>query len=195
MNYLAHLYLSGSNKDLVIGNFIADHVKGKAFLDFPKSIQNGILLHRKIDHFTDHHKLFKKNVSLLFPKFRHYSRVIVDMFFDHFLAAQWELHHPDSLEEFSSQFYQLMQEYRGDLPNKTKIILPIMSKYNWLLTHQSLEGLRDILFQMSQRTRFISNMTLAVVVLEKNYSKISLDFNIFFSQLINFVQLEKAKLS
>ena len=195
MNYLAHLYLSGSNKDLVIGNFIADHVKGKAFLDFPKSIQNGILLHRKIDHFTDHHKLFKKNVSMLFPKFRHYSRVIVDMFFDHFLAAQWELYHPDSLEEFSSQFYQLMQEYSGNLPDKTKKILPIMSKYNWLLTYQSLEGLRDILFQMSQRTRFISNMTLAVVVLEKNYSKISLDFNIFFSQLINFVQLEKAKLS
>ena len=195
MNYLAHLYLSGSNKDLVIGNFIADHVKGKAFLDYPKSIQNGILLHRKIDHFTDHHKLFKKNVSLLFPKFRHYSRVIVDMFFDHFLANKWELYHSYSLDEFSKQFYQLMQEYQGNLPNKTKKILPIMSKYNWLLTYQSLEGLKDILFQMSQRTRFESNMTLSVVELEKNYSKISMDFNTFFGQLINFVQLEKAKLS
>ena len=60
MNYLAHLYLSGSNKDLVILNFIADHVKGKAFLDYPKVIQNGILFHRKIDHFTDQHKLFKR---------------------------------------------------------------------------------------------------------------------------------------
>jgi len=195
MNYLAHLYLSGSNKDLVIGNFIADHVKGKAFLDYPKSIQNGIFLHRKIDHFTDHHKLFKKNVSFLFPEFRHYSRVIVDMFFDHFLAAQWELYHPYSLKEFSSQFYQLMQEYSGNLPDKTKKILPIMSKCNWLLTYQSLEGLRDILSQMSQRTRFNSNMTLAVVALEKNYSKISLDFKIFFSQLINFVESEKAKIS
>ena len=195
MNYLAHLYLSGSNKDLVIGNFIADHVKGKAFLDYPKSIQNGILLHRKIDHFTDHHKLFKKNVSFLFPRFRHYSRVIVDMFFDHFLAAKWELYHPDSLDEFSSQFYQLMQDYPGNLPKKTKKILPIMSKYNWLLTYQSLEGLKDILFQMSQRTRFESNMTLSVLELEKNYSKISMDFNTFFGQLVSFVQLEKAKLS
>ena len=88
-----------------------------------------------------------------------------------------------------------MQEYFGNLPDKTKKILPIMSKYNWLLTYQSLEGLRDILFQMSQRTRFVSNMTLAVVEFEKNYSKISLDFNTFFNQLINFVQLEKAKLS
>ena len=88
-----------------------------------------------------------------------------------------------------------MQEYRGNLPNKTKIILPIMSKYNWLLTYQTLEGLKHMLFQMSQRTRFDSNMTLAVVELEKNYSKICLDFDTFFSQLINFVQSEKAKLS
>ena len=111
MNYLAHVYLSGSDKDLIIGNFIADHVKGKAYLDYPETIQKGILLHRKIDDFTDHHPLFKKNVTLLFPQFRHYSRVIVDMFFDHFLAAQWELYHPDPLEDFSRQFYLLMQEY------------------------------------------------------------------------------------
>ena len=111
MNYLAHVYLSGSDKDLIIGNFIADHVKGKAYFDYPATIQKVILLQRKIDDFTDHHPLFKKNVTLLFPQFRHYSRVIVDMFFDHFLAAQWEFYHPDPLEDFSRQFYLLMQEY------------------------------------------------------------------------------------
>ena len=195
MNYLAHVYLSGSDKDLIIGNFIADHVKGKAYLDYPETIQKGILLHRKIDDFTDHHPLFKKNVTLLFPQFRHYSRVIVDMFFDHFLAAQWELYYPDPLEDFSRQFYLLMQEYSGSLPDKTKKILPILSKYNWFVAYQSLEGLEDILFQMSQRTRFPSKMFLAVVELEKNYSKIALDFNTFFTELINFVQLERENLS
>jgi acyl carrier protein phosphodiesterase len=195
MNYLAHVYLSGSDKDLIIGNFIADHVKGKAYLDYPETIQKGILLHQKIDDFTDHHPLFKKNVTLLFPQFRHYSRVIVDMFFDHFLAAQWELYHPDPLEDFSRQFYLLMQEYSGSLPDKTRKILPILSKYNWFVAYQSLEGLEDILFQMSQRTRFPSKMSLAVVELEKNYSKIALDFNTFFTELINFVQLEKENLS
>jgi acyl carrier protein phosphodiesterase len=195
MNYLAHVYLSGSDKDLIIGNFIADHVKGKAYLDYPETIQKGILLHQKIDDFTDHHPLFKKNVTLLFPQFRHYSRVIVDMFFDHFLAAQWELYHPDPLEDFSRQFYLLMQEYSGSLPDKTRKILPILSKYNWFVAYQSLEGLEDILFQMSQRTRFPSKMSLAVVELEKNYSKIALDFNTFFTELINFVQLERENLS
>ena len=93
MNYLAHVYLSGADPDLSIGNFIADQVKGKSYATYPYAIQRGILLHRKIDDFTDRHPLFKKNVRLLFPTFRHYSRVIVDMFFDHFLATQWGEYH------------------------------------------------------------------------------------------------------
>ena len=97
MNYLAHVYLSEADEALTICNFIADHVKGKANLDYLETIQKGILLHRKIDHFTDQHPLFKKNVNLLFPQFGHYSRVIVDMFFDHFLASQLEFYLPAPL--------------------------------------------------------------------------------------------------
>ncbi len=194
MNYLAHVYLSGSDKALCIGNFIADHVKGKAYLDYPETIQKGILLHRRIDHFTDQHPLFKKNVSLLFSQFRHYSRVIVDMFFDHFLAAEWDFYHPEPLVKFSYRFYAMMEQYSGNLPDKTKKILPVISKHNWFLAYRSLEGLESILDQMSKRTRFSSNMSLAVVDLEKNYSKIALDFNLFFSELEDFVRQEKESL-
>lgn len=195
MNYLAHVYLSGSNKHLAIGNFIADHVKGKAYLEYPESIQNGILLHRKIDYFTDKHPVFKKNVTLLFPKFRHYSRVIVDMFFDHFLAARWEHYHPDPLEEFSRKFYTMMEGYSDHLPDKTKKMLPIISKYNWFVAYRSLEGLENILFQMSQRTQFSSNMSLAIPDLQKNYSKVALEFTVFFDELKDFVKLEKENFS
>lgn len=194
MNYLAHVYLSGADNALSIGNFIADHIKGKAYLDYPKTIQKGIMLHRKIDHFTDQHPLFRKNVTLLFPQFRHYSRVIVDMFFDHFLAAQWTFYHPDPLEQFSRSFYQMMEEYDGILPDKTKKILSVIKKHNWFLAYRSIKGLESILDQMSKRTRFSSNMSLAVVELEKNYSKIALDFNVFFSELEDFVRLEKDNL-
>lgn len=195
MNYLAHVYLSGSDKALCIGNFIADHIKGKAYLDYPETIQKGILLHRKIDHFTDQHPLFKKNVTLLFSQFRHYSRVIVDMFFDHFLAAQWDFYHPEPLEKFSCRFYAMMEQYSGNLPDKTKKILPVISQHNWFVAYRSLEGLESILDQMSKRTRFSSNMSLAVVDLEKNYSKIALDFNLFFRELEDFVRQEKESLS
>tara|TARA_B100001057_G_scaffold324596_1_gene324799 strand:+ start:4794 stop:5381 length:588 start_codon:yes stop_codon:yes gene_type:complete len=195
MNYLAHVYLSGADEALTIGNFIADDIKGKAYLDYPEAIQKGILLHRKIDHFTDQHPLFKKNVTLLFPHHRHYSRVIVDMFFDHFLAAQWEFYHPDPLENFSRKFYLLIQEYSGNLPDKTKKILTVCIKYNWFVAYKSLQGLESILYQMSQRTRFPSNMSLAVLNLKKNYSNIAMDFKVFFNELEDFVKREKENLS
>ena len=187
MNYLAHVYLSGTDQDLSIGNFIADHVKGKAYLDYPDSIQRGILLHRKIDHFTDSHPLFKKNVSLLFPQYRHYSRVIVDMFFDHMLAVHWEQYHPDPLEQFSRSFYTLMKKYEGSLPERTIKMIPIISRNNWFMAYGSLEGLKEILYQMSQRTRFPSDLSMAVVDLEENYLEISIYFGLFFKELVGFV--------
>ena len=87
MNYLAHIYLSGTHTELRFGNFIADAVPGKQYAVYAKGIQEGILLHRAIDTFTDRHHIFRKHSKLLFPDFRHYSRVIVDMFYDHFLAS------------------------------------------------------------------------------------------------------------
>ena len=195
MNYLAHVYLSGSDEFLCIGNFIGDHVKGKAYLDYPETIQNGILLHRKIDYFTDQHFLFKKNVTLLFPQFRHYSRVIVDMFFDHFLANQWNNYHPEPLEQFSKRFYAMIEQYLSILPDKTKKILPVISKYNWFLAYRTFDGMEKILSQMSHRTKFSSNLSSALEALEKNYTKIALDFKIFFSELEDFVKKEKENLS
>ena len=193
MNYLAHVFLSGTEKDLSIGNFIADHVKGKACLNYPEGIQKGILLHRKIDQFTDQHFLFKKNVSLLFPQYRHYSRVIVDMYFDHLLAVQWEKYHFDSLEEFSNNFYTTMDQYKGELPEKTKKMIPLIIQYNWFVAYRSFEGLREILYQMSQRTRFASNLSRAITELKENYSQIEEDFIVFFSELQAFVANEIRK--
>ena len=99
MNYLAHIYLSGENDMLKIGNFIADSVKGKKYLDYPVSIQQGITLHRNIDEFTDSHPIVHQSVHRLFDKYSHYSTVIVDILYDHFLAANWQDFHETKLEK------------------------------------------------------------------------------------------------
>ena len=100
MNFLAHVYLLEDKFSLAVGNLIADRVKGKDLTNFSPMIQKGILLHRKIDAFTYHHPLFKECVSLLFRIYRHYSRVIIDMYFDHFLASNWNKYHSKNLKTF-----------------------------------------------------------------------------------------------
>ena len=89
MNFLAHLYLSGDNEDLIIGNFIADMVKGRQIENFQEEVVKGIELHRKIDYFTDNHAIVDQSKRRLRNKYRLYSGVIVDMFYDHYLAANW----------------------------------------------------------------------------------------------------------
>ncbi|GGX25447.1 ACP phosphodiesterase [Aquimarina muelleri] len=183
MNFLAHIYLSGEDPELTIGNFIADSVKGKAYLQYPDGVQKGIMLHRKIDSYTDSHPIVKKSVSRLFPKYSHYSTVIVDILYDHFLAANWKEYSNTPLEEYISSFYTLLQEYYEILPKRIQNFMPYMIKDNWLLSYASIQGIGTILYQMNRRTKNRSKMNFAVIELEKYYDDFGKEFRSFFEEL------------
>ncbi len=98
MNFLAHIYLSGNDTDLIIGNFIADGIKGKKYKKFSPGIQKGILLHREIDTFTDAHPIVRQSTKRLHKNYGHYSGIIVDILYDHFLAKNWSRYSDVPLE-------------------------------------------------------------------------------------------------
>ncbi len=186
MNYLAHIYLSGDNENLKIGNFIADSVKGKQFISFPEEIQKGIILHRAIDNFTDTHKIVKKSVHRLFPVYSHYSTVIVDILYDHFLAANWKDYSDIPLEVYAQNFYALLHENYDDLPARVQRFLPYMEEDNWLVSYASIDGIGKILYQMDHRTKNKSGMKNAVHELKLYYKEFEQEFKLFFSELEKF---------
>lgn len=186
MNYLAHIYLSGEDEDLKIGNFIADSVKGKQFVSFSSKIQKGIILHRAIDTFTDSHPIVRKSCHRLFDTYSHYSSVIVDILYDHFLAANWASYSSVPLPEYVEEFYNLLNRNYERLPAKVQHFLPFMIRDNWLLNYATVEGIGKILFQMNQRTGNKSRMDLAVQELELYYTEFGEEFKLFFNDLENF---------
>ncbi len=186
MNYLAHIYLSGDDKDLMIGNFIADSVKGRKFVGIPPKIQNGIILHRAIDKFTDSHPVVKKSIRRLFPVYSHYSAVIIDILYDHFLAANWKDYSIIPLDKYVENFYQLLNLNFEVLPKRVQNFLPYMIKDNWLLNYATLEGIKKILFQMDQRTSNRSQMHLSLKEIKSSYSEFEEEFKIFFDDLQKF---------
>lgn len=194
MNYLAHIYLSGEDDELRIGNFIADSVKGKEYLDFPERIGQGIILHRAIDDFTDSHPIFKESTGRLFEKYGHYSRVIVDILYDHFLAANWKMFSDTSLETYSEDFYELLKQNTEILPERVQYFLPFMVRDNWLLSYATIEGIGRILSQMNRRTEFQSRMNLATEDLKLHYSEFENDFFRFFAEIQEFCEQEISKL-
>lgn len=188
MNFLAHIYLSGQNEKLIIGNFIADSVKGKKYLDYPEGIKNGIILHRAIDYYTDTHPVVRKSRSRLFDIYGHYSGVIVDILYDHFLAANWEKYSDVPLDLFVSGFYDLLQKNLSILPKNVQQFLPYMIKDNWLLSYATIKGIGRILHQMNERTNRVSQMNNAVVELEGHYDDFLHEFTLFFEELKMFSQ-------
>ena len=155
MNFLAHVYLSVDNFSLAEGNLIANRLKGKDLTNFSPMIKKGILLHRKIDAFTDHHPLFKECVSILFPIYRHYSRVIIDMSFDHFLASNWDKNHLKNLKVFSNEFYDALKIESENFPENIINFSRALIFYNWFDSYKTITGIELILAQLEQHTRFL----------------------------------------
>lgn len=183
MNFLAHIYLSGENENVIIGNFIADSIKGKRYLKYPPEIQKGILLHREIDTFTDQHPIVRQSTARLHENYSHYSGVIVDIFYDHFLAKNWNQYHPQSLEKYVAGFYELLRKNFEKLPPNIQRFMPYMITDNWLVSYRTISGIGIILNQMNIRTKHQSKMNLAVVDLEKSYPEFETEFTSFFEEL------------
>ena len=192
MNFLAHIYLSGDDKELLLGNFMADSIKGRSYLNYPVGIQKGILLHRAIDYYTDTHPTVKKSTSRLFETYGHYNGVIIDILYDHFLAANWENYSDIPLEKFVDEFYNLLQQNFELLPKAVQLFLPYMIKDNWLFNYQTIKGISGILYQMNERTQGKSKMNFAVIELEEHYREFETEFFSFFEDLQIFT-LNKIK--
>ena len=184
MNFLAHIYLSGEDDFVKIGNFMADSIRGSQYLDYPNSLQKGILLHRHIDSFTDAHPIYRKSKHRLHEKYGHYSGVIMDIAYDHFLAKNWSKYSNEKLEDYATDFYQLMQDNYEILTERTKGMLPYMIGRNWLVSYATIAGLEMILFQMDYRTKHRAHMQEAIVEIQDFYTEFESEFFQFFEELV-----------
>lgn len=186
MNFLAHIYLSFNDKEIAIGNFIADSIRGNKYKHLPGRIQKGILLHRAIDTFTDAHKTHKMSSKRLHKNYSHYSRVIVDIYYDHFLAKNWLVYSNIPLENFVDTFYDSLEEYYHILPENTKHMMPYMIADNWLLNYSNMDGIAKVLNGMNRRTQNKSKMNYAILDLEEHYADFEKEFTQFFEELVIF---------
>jgi acyl carrier protein phosphodiesterase len=185
MNFLAHLYLSGSDPDVMTGNFIGDFVKGRPhYQHMPEKVIAGIELHRIIDAFTDSHPIVASSKKRLWPKYRHYSGVIIDIYYDHYLAKNWGDYHRVLLPDYADDCYHVLQSRTYALPEPVYSLLPHVIRGNWLVNYAKLEGIHRALSGMARRTTFVSKMEESVKDLEEFYEEFKAEFQLFFPDLI-----------
>jgi len=186
MNFLAHLYLSQNDTNIMIGNFIADHIRGNNYEGFSKEIQQGIFLHRKIDTFTDAHKIVRKSKRRLHERYRHYDGVIIDIFYDYFLAKNWDNYSAIPLDVYTDAINKFFSEISSELPVKSQQFIKYMTEYNILFNYQFEEGIEKVLNGMNHRTKGKSQMNLAIEDLKNLTKEFEEDFTLFFEDLRTF---------
>jgi acyl carrier protein phosphodiesterase len=188
MNFLAHTYLSGTSDELRIGNFIGDHVKGHDYEKFPPGIKQGILMHRDIDSFTDNHPIVRQSKSYFLTRYHKFSGVIIDIFYDHFLANEWDKHSDISLHDFVGHVNEILITYSDYLPMGVRQVVPYFISDNWFETYATIDGMAKILKRMSKNTSLPYEDNHAISVLRNRYDTLKSEFNEFFPQIMDFVQ-------
>lgn len=174
---------------MMIGNFIADGVKGKKYLEFDPGISKGIVMHRAIDTFTDSHEIISHSKSFFREKYGLYASVLIDLFYDHFLAKHWKHYSGMPLIFFSEHAYRVFEKYFHKMPLRYQQLLPYMQKENWLLNYAHLEGIQRSVSGMSRRIKNNPGIEHSLRELRAHYDEIENDFRKFFPELQREMQL------
>lgn len=192
MNWLAHLLLSEPNVESRLGNLLADIVKGTARQELNSHIQRGIACHQLIDRFTDSHIVVQRSKERINSSYRRFAGVLVDIFYDHFLAKNWSQYSQISLDEFTAEIYQSFRAYQGQIPLIVREVISRVAAEDWLGSYRNVSGVEIALVRisrrLSQRRNKIFSLTPAINELIIHYDALEYDFQEFFPELFSYVQ-------
>lgn len=181
------MFLTYGNKKLTVGNYVADFIRNRDLVTFPKKIKEGILLHRHIDHFTDTHPEVLKSTRILRTRHQKYAPVVIDIFYDYILSKNWGKFCDVPLRQFSDEIYEVLLDYSHLFPVHLQDITERMIADDFLLQYGKKSGMEKTFNRIGKRAKFTSNFATAFDDLEENYESINNGFLLFFPDLIEEV--------
>ena len=188
MNYLAHLYLSEPTEDAWLGSLLGDFVKGPLDGRYSEDVTRAIALHRKIDSYTDAHPVVLQSKSRVSAQRRRYAGIMVDMFYDHFLAKYWREFHDEPLEEFTARIYAILARRQAMLPEKLQQMAPKMAQWNWLASYAEVSSIHTALDRMGQRLKYQNRLLHSADELVEHYTGLEADFRAYLPQVRQFAK-------
>jgi acyl carrier protein phosphodiesterase len=200
MNWLAHIFLSEPNVESRLGNLLGDLVKGKDLDDINPNLRQGMARHYAIsqgegfanDKFTDSHPVVKISKQRIDRNYSKFAGILIDIFYDHFLAKNWELYSYYRLSDFTAEIYASFQNYQGDIPALAKQKISQIIEEDWLTSYQHLSGVENALGRIDDRIKARMGDKIKLVdamkILEREYTTLETDFNLFFPELQQHIE-------
>lgn len=184
MNHLAHFFLSFEQESLLVGNYMADFALGSSYLEMHPEIQQGVLLHRFIDNFTDSHPAVQKSKTRITKTQGKYTPVVVDVFYDHLLAINWNYYSKESLSAFAAKTYKQLDQHKQLFPERLLLRFEHMKTHDWLTHYATSYGIERALAGLSKRAKFDNQMEHAFESLILEKESLQKDFHHFFPEMI-----------
>ena len=182
MNFLAHAWLAGPEEAYRVGGLLGDFIKGPVPDTLPPGVGEGVRLHRAIDSYADNHPAFRASRSRVSPARRRVAGVMVDMFYDHFLARHWAEYQPgEDLEDFTARQYALLAGLGTDLPARLARILPAMRADDWLASYREVDTIAQALDRMANRLTRANSLPGSGAELVEHYAGFEADFRVFIA--------------
>jgi len=191
VNYLAHLYLSGDHPEWMVGGLLGDFVKGPLKGVLPDRVEAGIALHRRIDAFTDRQPEVQSAIARFDRPFRRYGGILVDLCYDHFLAANWHHFHSSALDTYCQRFYAILADFPETLPPGARRFRDVAPEVNWLQSYAEFERMEVMLARIGQRFRRPAPLHEAFPLLSRDYSLLREEFHRVFPRLIEFAENQR----
>ena len=191
MNFLAHAYLSFNLPDILAGNLLSDFIKGKKKFEYSRAIQHGIILHRKIDEFTDHHETTSEAKEFFRKDYGLYAGPFIDIVYDHFLANDpVAFIDAQALAKFSQECYSKLELYSAVFPEKFSTLFYYMKNQDWLYHYRFTNGIINSFAGLVRRSAYLTDHKTAEKIFHDHYAEIRAQYQLFFPQLKSFARTE-----
>ncbi|QWV95683.1 DUF479 domain-containing protein [Geomonas oryzisoli] len=187
MNYLFHLYLSGDDPDTLTGNFMGDFVKGPLADRYPAPLRQGLELHRRIDSFAQQHPAFTSSRLRIAPEFGLYRGILVDLYYDHFLATGWQKLHREPLPVYLERARRIVEGNRPLLPERLQRLVPVIFE-DMIPSYLTTDGVAGALERMSRRVARSNPLAGGGRELTRNYQALQEDFLAFLPEVSRYAQ-------
>ena len=190
MNFLAHAYLSHDSDEALLGSLMGDFVKGPLDARDGSALSSALALHRRIDTYTDAHPIVAVSRSRMSAARRRFAGILVDMFYDHFLARHWPDYSTVPLDRFTARVYDVLLSRSDELPERLRYIAPHMARTDWLGSYRHLEAVGVALDRIGNSLKRGNFLLGSIEELVANYAALEQDFRSFFPEVVRFAKSE-----
>ena len=184
MNHLAHVHLSGPDDHLVVGNLAADYLRKRECLELPVALQDGVALHRHIDHATDNHPAVRRAWAVLRGRHGKYASVVYDIYADYLLHRHWSRFAERPMEEVVDNAYAALRRHADQLPDALAARFARMTQSNWLMQYGSYEGQAYVFERFGARLSRPELLAGVIDTLRDNETALAAAFHEFYPSML-----------